>query len=154
MTVEEKYNNRTEEKNRNVSEWQEILPGDPVSVGDRIVARYRIWNQENRSFVRLVSPREAALRPVEQLSGRIGWRLKPLLVNGLYSVSPQGYRNVKTDRTEYYFDTYPEETTEISEEFFVTEAGTFTAPVPSIESLYAPHYRANAGFPGPLVARF
>jgi len=154
VTVEEKYNNRTEEKNRNVSEWQEIQPSDPVSVGDRIVARYRIWNQENRSFVRLVSPREAALRPVEQLSGRIGWRLKPLLVNGLYSVSPQGYRNVKTDRTEYYFDTYPEETTEISEEFFVTEAGSFTAPVPSIESLYAPHYRANAGFPGPLVARF
>ena len=154
VTVEEKYNDRTEEKNRNVSEWQEIRPGDPVSVGDRIVARYRIWSQENRSFVRLVSPREASLRPVVQLSGRIGWWLKPLLVNGLYSVSPQGYRNVKTDRTEYYFDTCPEESTEVSEEFFVTEAGTFTAPVPSIESLYAPHYRANAGFTAPLVSRW
>lgn len=36
------------------------------------------------------------------------------------------------------------------EEFFVTQAGSFSAPVVSIESLYAPHYRANDAARGPL----
>ena len=35
--------------------------------------------------------------------------------------------------------------------FFVTQAGTFTAPVITVESLYAPHYRANDAFHGVLA---
>ena len=91
--------------------------------------------------------REAALRPVNQLSGHTGWgwwnrrRL---------TFTPQGYRNVKADRTEYYFDSFPEENTTLTEEFFVTQAGTFTAPVLTVESLYAPHYRANDAYHGVL----
>ena len=146
VTVEEKYNDKTEDKNRNVTELQEIKPGEQLHVGDKILMKYCIWNQENRSFVRLTAPREASLRPVDQLSGHYGWRFNPLRISRFYTLSPQGYRNVKAEKTEYYFDTYPEEKTEISEEFFVTEAGTFKAPVVSIESLYAPHYRANDGF--------
>lgn len=132
---------------------EEIAPGTVLKRGDRIVAKYMIWNKENRSFVKLTAPREAALRPVNQLSGHVGWWLRPLLVDGWYSVSPQGYRNVLIDKTEYYFDTYPEENTTITEEFYVTQAGTFTAPVVSIESLYATHYRANDGFGGEMVSK-
>ena len=146
VTVEEKYNDKTEDKNRNVTELQEIKPGEQLHVGDKILMKYCIWNQENRSFVRMTAPREASLRPVDQLSGHYGWRFNPLRISRFYTLSPQGYRNVKAERTEYYFDSYPEEKTEITEEFFVTEAGTFKAPVVSIESLYAPHYRANDGF--------
>ena len=146
VTVEEKYNDKTEDKNRNVTELQEIKPGEQLHVGDKILMKYCIWNQENRSFVRLTAPREASLRPVDQLSGHYGWRFNPLRISRFYTLSPQGYRNVKAEKTEYYFDSYPEEKTEITEEFFVTEAGTFKAPVVSIESLYAPHYRANDGF--------
>lgn len=51
---------------------------------------------------------------------------------------------MKPDRTVFYFDTYPEGHTTVTEDFFVTQTGTFQAPVPEIESLYAPHYRANA----------
>ena len=115
----------------------EIRPGDVVPVGTKITARYVIWNQENRSFVRLSATREASLRPADQLSG-------------LYGLN--GYRDVRPDRTEYWFDSYPEENTTIEEDFFVTQAGTFRAPVITVESLYAPHYRANAGFGGPLQA--
>ena len=150
VTVEEKYNDRTEDKNRNITQYQEIQPGDPVKVGEKVFVRYEIWNQENRSFVRLTAPREAAFTPVDQLSGRYGWWMQPLRINGLYSFTPQGYRNVKADRTEYYFDSYPEEKTTITEEFFVTRSGSFSAPVVEIESLYAPHYRANGGFEGVL----
>ena len=146
-TVEQVYDDRTGPNDR-VTVKEEIKPGTPVSVGDKIVAEYRIWNQENRSFVKVDAFREAALRPVEQLSGRTGWgwwRGRSL------TFAPQGYRNVKADRTEYFFDTFPEEKTTISEEFFVTQAGTFTAPVLTIESLYAPHYRANDAFHGVLA---
>ena len=124
----------------------EIFPGMKLSVGDKVTAEYRIWNQENRSFVKLTAPREAAFRPVNQLSGACGWSYRPLSVNGFWSVTPQGYRNVKTDCTEYYFDVYPEDKTTVTEDFFVTQEGTFTAPSVTIESLYAPHYRANGAF--------
>ncbi|MBR1926978.1 MAG: hypothetical protein IJ840_04410 [Bacteroidales bacterium] len=126
----------------------EVFPGMKLKRGDKIITEYRIWNQENRSFVKLTAPREAAFRPVDQLSGHVGWWYRPI---GSYAVSPQGYRNVKTDRTEYYFDVYPEENTTVTEEFFITQEGTFTAPVVTIESLYAPHYRANDKFGGTLV---
>ena len=69
------------------------------------------------------------------------------------SFSPQGYRSVLADRTEFWFDSYPEENTTLTEEYFVTQEGTFQSPVPVIESLYAPHYRANDdGHPAFVVA--
>lgn len=129
----------------------EIFPGMKLKVGDRITAEYRIWSQENRSFIRLTAPREAAFRPVDQLSGAYGWRLNPLSVAGAWSITPQGYRDVKSDRTEYWFDVYPEEKTTVAEDFYITQEGTFSAPVVTIESTYAPHYRANASFGGSLA---
>ena len=130
---------------------REVKPGEVLHVGDKLLAEYRIHNDENRSFVKVAVPREAAFRPVNQLSGRYGWWLNPLRVSGWYSFAPQGYRDVKPDRTEYLFDSYPEEDTVISEELFVTQSGVFSAPVPVIESLYAPHYRANAAFGGDVA---
>jgi len=129
-----------------------LQDGDVLHVGDRITATYHLWNEENRSFVRLSVPRPAAFRPVEQRSGRMGWFGRPISITGWVSFSPQGYRSVLADRTEFWFDSYPEEKTEIVEEFFVTQEGTFQSPVPVIESLYAPHYRANdAGHPAVTV---
>ena len=147
-TVEKVYDDRTSDKNDMVTVREEIAPGTPVSVGDKIIAEYRIWNAENRSFVKVNAFREATLRPVQQLSGHTPWgwfNLRRL------TFSPQGYRNVKADRTEYYFDSFPEENTTLTEEFFVTQAGTFTAPVITVESLYAPHYRANDAYHGVLA---
>ena len=146
-TVEKLYDDRTTDKNDRVTVREEIAPGTPVAVGDKIIAEYHVWNQENRSFVKVNAFREAALRPVQQLSGHTGWgwfNLRRL------TFTPQGYRNVKADRTEYYFDSFPEENTTLTEEFFVTQAGTFTAPVLTVESLYAPHYRANDAYHGVL----
>jgi len=129
----------------------EILPGAPVKVGDKIRVVYNIWNGENRSFVKVTAGREASLSPVQQLSGHVGYGfIRPLRHGFVWGFTPQGYRNVKASATEYYFDSYPEENTELSEEFFVTRAGTFQAPVTVIESLYAPHYRANTQFRTPL----
>ena len=97
--------------------------------------------------------REAALRPVRQLSGPDTWGLRPLRLSGWYLFQPSGYREVKADRSIWWFDSYPEEKTTIAEEFYVTQTGVFTAPVVEMESLYAPHYRANAGFEAAVTAR-
>ena len=133
---------------------EEISEGAELAVGDKIIAEYRISSDENRSFVRLSAPREASFRPVDQLSRNYGWWLGIIRLDGSFSITPQGYRNVKSDRTEYYFDVYPEDKTVIREEFFVTQEGTFKAPVVTIESLYVPHYRANDGFRSSVRTKF
>ena len=71
-------------------------------------------------------------------------------VDGLWTRFPEYYRDVRADRTIWWIDVCPENTTVWEEELFVTQAGTFTAPVVTVESLYAPGYRANAAFQGPL----
>lgn len=114
--------------------------GDSLRTGDKVRATYRIWNEENRSFVRVVIPRHACMQPVKQLSGHIGWW-------------GQGYREVLSDRTLYWFDRYQEEDSVITEDFFVSQEGVFTAPVVEIECLYAPEYRANGAFEGKISAR-
>ena len=135
-------------------EGKPLQDGDVLHVGDKVTATYTIWNEENRSFVRLTAPRPAAFRPVQQLSGRYGWFGRPISITGWVAFSPQGYRSVLADRTEYWFDSYPEENTSFTEEFFVTQEGRFQSPVPVIESLYAPHYRANDdGHPATVVEK-
>ena len=133
-------------------EGRELSDGDVLKVGDRVVATYRIWNEENRSFVRLTAPRPASFRPVNQLSGHYGWWLAPLRFNS-WAFTPHGYRNVLSDKTEYWFDSYPEENTSVTEEFFVTQEGSFQTPAVEIESLYAPHYRANDSGRGAVESR-
>lgn len=119
------------------SAWEEIAPGEVLRRGEKIRVEYRIWNAENRSHVLLTAPREAFLLPANQLSG----------------FARGGYRDVRSDRSMFYFDSYPEENSIISEEFVVTEQGRFTAPAVSVESLYAPHYRANSAVRGPVETR-
>ena len=149
-TVERLYDDKTG-PNDFVTVMKELKPGDPVQVGDKIVAKYLIWNGENRSFVKLTAGREAALQPVQQLSGHLGYGFIAAGRRGVnWGFVPQGYRNVKSSCTEYYFDSYPEENTELAEEFYVQQAGRFVAPVLVIESMYAPHYRANSAFRAPL----
>ena len=128
----------------------ELAEGDALKLGEKIVAVYSVWSGENRSFVRLSVPRPACFRPEMQLSGWSGGWFRPLAY-GIYSISPYAYREVKADRTLYWIDVFPEENSKIEEALFVTQEGVFTAPVAEIESLYAPHYRANDSFGFPVV---
>ncbi len=130
----------------------ELVEGDVLKLGEKIVAVYSVWSQENRSFVRLSVPRAACFRPEMQISGWAGGWFRPLTY-GLYMVSPYSYREVKADRTLYWIDVFPEEKSLIEEVLFVTQEGRFTSPVAEIESLYAPHYRANDDFGGGVDVR-
>jgi len=155
FTVVRKYYRETaadekEEGGSGKSRMAEIKEGDVLALGDKIIAEYKVWSAENRSFVRLSSPRCAALRPVKQLSGIVGGFARPVPVMGVsdYAFTPYAYREVKADRTDWYMDVCPEEYTVFSEEFHVTQSGVFTAPAVVIESLYSSHYRANDMFGG------
>lgn len=106
-----------------------LREGDSIKPGDKVKARYELWSEENRSFVKICVPRPAALRPVQQLSGMQGYA---------------AYRSVEAERSCYWFDNYPEEKLILEEEFFVVQEGRFCAAAATIESLYAPHYRANS----------
>ncbi len=119
-----------------------LSEGDSLHVGDKITAVYSLWSAENRSHVRLSVPRAACFRPAEQLSGWSGGWFRPLSY-GFMTISPYSYREVKADRTLYWIDVFPEEKTTMEEELFVIQEGVFTTPAAEIESLYAPHYRAN-----------
>lgn len=118
---------------------REILPGDTLAVGDKIVAVYSLWSQENRSFVRISVPRPAALSPADQLSGMMGGWFRGSA--GLY---PYSYREVRTDRTIYWVDVFPEEKSVYEEKMFVTQEGKFVTPAAEMECMYSPHYRANS----------
>lgn len=132
----------TYKKVRGDGSLAEISEGDELAVGDKIVAEYSVWSAENRCFVRLKMPRPACLVPQNQLSGVS----RPTFVpSGIarYSFTPFGYRWVRPESSEYWFESFPEEKVCISETLFVNSAGRFSAPAPEIECLYAPHYRAN-----------
>ena len=130
----------------------ELQPGDTLQVGDKVIAAYELWSAENRSFVRLDAFREACFLPVDQLSGTVTGGTGPIRSYEQWPRIPKCYREVRADRTCWWFDVCPEETTKWEESFFVTQAGTFTAPVVTVESLYAPQYRANAGYGAPFTA--
>lgn len=131
---------------------QLLKEGDELHGGDKVIARYSVWSEENRSFVRLSVPRASCFRPADQLSGRSGGWLRPLAY-GSYAVSPYSYREVKADRTLYWMDVCPEEDSTVEETLFVVQEGSFSCPVAEIESLYSTHYRANDGSRGSFEVR-
>ena len=145
MRIERKFYLEGEDRSRT-----ELQPGDSLFVGDKVIACYVLWSKENRSFVRIDAFREACFVPVNQLSGPERSNI-PLRIDGIWSRLAQCYRDVRVDRTAWWLDVCPEETTRWEEAFYVTQAGTFTAPVLTVESLYAPQYRANAGYHGTLT---
>ena len=80
------------------------------------------------------------MRPEKQLSG--------IYFTGIgYS-----YREVKSDRSIWYMEVLPEETTVVSETLIVTQSGEFSNPVTEVVCLYAPHYRANGDYMPELVS--
>ena len=138
---------------------RELKAGETLSVGQKVVIRYSISSDENRSLVHIRTPYNACLRPVRQLSGNYGYDLRNWRLNtaaagfSAWWITPQGYREVHDSAVDYWFDVYPEQKTAIEDEFYVSQAGIFTAPVCEIESLYAPHYRANSAYNGTITVK-
>lgn len=113
----------------NNGKYLPLSEGDTLHLGDKIKAEYRIWSEDNRSFVKVVMPRCAAFRPVDELSSSVNYG--------------SAYREVKSSCTQYMFDVFPEEKSVVTEYMNITSKGVFRSPVPEVECVYASHYRAN-----------
>ena len=109
--------------------WTALSDGTKLRVGETLRSILRLHSDENRSFVVVTAPRPGNLQPVNQISGYAGAR--------------GGYRDVRSNRTEYLFDAYPEEKLTLTEEYRVTHAGSFTYAPAEIVCTYADHYRAT-----------
>jgi hypothetical protein len=105
-----------------------LADGMQLHVGDKISVRYQIYNTENRSFVQLRAMRPACFYPVDERS---------------YFTWYGFYREVKASETNYYWELLPEENTTVTEEFYVTQEGTFNSGLIEIECLYAREYRGH-----------
>lgn len=130
---------------------KELKTGDILHAGDIVTAVYSVSSDENRSFVRIDVPHSAALRPLDQLSGlRFGVLHQAASASGgtVRALYPYAYREVRSDRTVFWFDNFPEEESFAEEKFIVVHEGSFVSPAEEIECLYAPHYRANGGYGG------
>ena len=102
-------------------------------VGDRLHVRYTITADRDYEFVQLTAPRSAAAEPDASLSG---YR---------YQSGLGYYRQIRDDRTEYYFDRMPKGTYVIEEDWLISRMGNYqTGPV-VIKCLYAPEYRSFTG---------
>ena len=81
------------------------------------------------SIVVMEASRPACLYPVDERSYGSNWF----------------YCERKAESTKYYFQVLAEEKTNLSESFYVTQAGVFNSGLVEIESLYAPEYRGHTG---------
>ena len=114
---------------RFVRNGQETLAnGAKLKVGDKITVYYDIDNKENRSFVQMRAMRPACFYPVDERSYFTWWGF---------------YREVKPSETNFYWELLPEEKTTVTEEFYVTQEGTFNTGLVEIECLYAKEYRGH-----------
>lgn len=111
-----------------------LADGDMLEPGDVVVCKYSIDNDESRSFVRLRAMRPACFTVSDIRSGyAYSWR-----------TSFSAYRDIRESHTDYYADYLPEGVSEITEEFFVSVAGTFSAGNLEAVSVYAPQYRGHS----------
>ena len=111
---------------RNNSET--LSDGAKLKVGDKITVYYEIYNSENRSFVQMRAMRPACFYPLDERSYFTWWGW---------------YREVKPSETNYYWELLPEERITVSEDFYVTQEGTFNSGLAEIECLYAKEYRGH-----------
>lgn len=117
MSLSQKWLVRTDDG------WKET---SSFKAGDTVKVQYRLWSEENRSFVVFKAQHPACMLPVEKLSGsRYG-----------------SYREVHPDRIEYWYTAFPEEVTVIEEVFQVTQSGEFSSAASEAVCTYASHYSA------------
>ena len=112
------------------SSLEPLSEGSSLETGDVVVCKYVIDNDEARSFVRLGAMRPACFAVSDIRSGyTYSWK-----------ASLSSYRDIRDSGTDYYIDYLPEGITEITEEFFVSVPGVFSAGNVEAVSLYAPQY--------------
>lgn len=111
----------------------EALDNDnTLYVGDRVKVRIEIRNDRNLEYVHLKDMRSSSMEPVNVLS-EYRWQ------DGLGY-----YESTKDASTNFYFDFLPKGTHVFEYDLFVTNSGTFSNGVATIQCMYAPEFSSHS----------
>lgn len=113
-------------------EWQEVKPGDVLSVGDRVLSRLIIRADRDMDFVQVEDKPAACMEPGVALSGYrwddgIGY-----------------YRVIKDASVRYFADQFRKGVHTFTMEYTLTAAGTYSLGIATIQSAYAPELNAHS----------
>jgi uncharacterized protein YfaS (alpha-2-macroglobulin family) len=104
----------------------------PLHVGDKIRVRITLQLDRDMEYLMLKDNRASALEPLHTLS-QYRWQ------DGVGY-----YENIKESATYFFFDHLARGTYLFEYSLFVTHKGQFDGGIATIESLYAPEFRANS----------
>lgn len=113
-------------------EWQEVKPGDVLSVGDRVLSRLIIRADRDMDFVQVEDKPAACMEPGVALSG-YRWD------NGIGY-----YRVIKDASVRYFADQLCKGVHTFTMEYTLTAAGTYSLGIATIQSAYAPELNAHS----------
>lgn len=117
------------ERNKN---WIELNENEPVKVGELITVALTIKVDRDIDYVHLKDLRPAATEPTSQLSG---YRFQE---NLFY------YQSTKDVSNNYYFNYLPKGNYQFTYTIRATHKGLYTAGFASIQSMYAPAFKAHS----------
>lgn len=112
-----------------ISVKREIVNGENLKVGDKVLVRITIEADRDYDFVQVVDKRAACMEPVNQVSGyRYGC-----------------YVNPRDNATHYYLDQLNKGKHVIETEYYIDRQGTFTTGTCTVQCAYSPEYSGRAG---------
>ena len=108
-----------------------LVSGD-LKVGSKVTVTVVIESDRQMDYVVVKSPRPAAFEPVQQLS-------RPLWNFGLKT-----YIEPSNTLTTFFIDRLPKGRTVLTEEFYVSENGSFVMAPAEVQSQYAPEFSSHS----------
>jgi hypothetical protein len=109
-----------------------VNEGDMLHLGNRLVARIEIRTDRDLEFVHLKDMRAAALEPLEALSG-YHWQ------GGLGY-----YESIGDASVNFYFSYLPKGTWVFEYPLNVTQKGSFSNGISTIQCMYAPEFASHS----------
>jgi uncharacterized protein YfaS (alpha-2-macroglobulin family) len=109
-----------------------LQEGQSLKSGDKVVVQLVIRSDRDMDYVHLKDMRATALEPMEQISGYT------------YSSGLWFYRNITDVSTEFFIRTLQKGTYVLEYKLKVTQTGTFSNGISTIQSFYAPEFAAHS----------
>lgn len=113
-------------------EWQEVKPGEVLSVGDRVLSRLVVHADRDLDFVQIEDKQASCMEPGVVLSGY------------QWNAGTGYYRVVKDASVRYFADRLRKGVHTFDMEYSLTASGTYQPGIATIQSAYAPELNAHS----------
>lgn len=106
---------------------------DTLSIGDKVVVRLQVVSAQTMDYVHLKDMRATSFEPIEANSGY------------MYDGGLWYYKSITDVGIDFFIQNLAKGSYVIEYPLFVTQKGSFTNGIATIQSLYAPEFGANTG---------